>query len=57
MSKSKYVIIATLLLVRTGRGGSRGCVGHRRVAARYARARPLSKPPEGALSSRASVYG
>jgi len=29
-------------------GREPGCVAHRRVAARYARARPLSKPPRGA---------
>jgi hypothetical protein len=32
-------------------GREPGCVAHHRVAARYARARPLSKPPGGAISS------
>src|SRR5499427_2779545 len=44
---SLWVIIATLLLGQGGSGREPGCVGHRRVPARYARARPLSKPPEG----------
>src|SRR5215472_2983931 len=45
---SLWVIIATLLLGQGRSGREPGCLGHRRVAARYARARPLSKPRESA---------